>query len=279
MLGKPKLYVKLGNDPEVEVSNVINGLQFLGDSTSPNVLNTYQQNTGVDGKTLIASNFDKSTVNANFYLRFSDYYNLKLAKHEIYRLFSSRKSLRIRTDAEPAIVKYVVATPFDIAPTENFANDSQFTIPFDNPSGYKYSLARSDEINTNDVDIQMGMYLPTDQECAYHFTTTSFQIYNPSDIAIEPYEQKHDLKIIVKFSGDSIKLTNNTNETEWSYNKAASKSDTIILNGVNTTLNGNAASVNTDYGNITLNTGWNSISVTGATDIDITFSFPFVYIA
>ncbi|MFC6170350.1 phage tail domain-containing protein [Loigolactobacillus jiayinensis] len=277
-MGKPKLYVKAGNDAEIEVSAVINGLEFLGDSTSPNILNTYQQNTGVDGQILVASNFDKSTVNANFHLRFGSYYDLKLAKHEIYRLFSSRKSIRIRTDAEPAIVKYVMATPFDIAPTEDYSHDSLFTIPFDNPSGYKYSLARSDEIDTNNKLIQMGMYLPSDKDCPYHFTTTNFQVYNPSDIAIEPYEQRHDFRIEASFNGNSLKITNTTNDTTWAYNKPAVKSDKIILNGVNTTLNGNPASVNTDYGNITLNTGWNSISVTGATDVDINFSFPFIYI-
>lgn len=277
-MGKPKLYVKAGNDAEIEVSAVINGLEFLGDSTSPNLLNTYQQNTGVDGQTLVAANFDKSTVNANFYLRYKSYYDFMLAKHEVYRLFSNRRSLRIRTDAEPALVKYVVATPFDITPTEDFANDSKFTIPFDNPSGYKYSLSRSDEISTDNEAVQMGMYLPTNKDLSYHFTDTSFQVFNPSDIAIQPYEQRHDLRITIKFSGSSLTLTNTTNGTSWSYKNAAAKSDVIILDGINTTLNGAAASVNTDYGNITLNTGWNSISVTGATDVDITFSFPFIYI-
>lgn len=277
-MGKPKLYVKAGNDAEIEVSAVINGLEFLGDSTSPNLLNTYQQNTGVDGQTLVAANFDKSTVNANFYLRYKSYYDFMLAKHEVYRLFSNRRSLRIRTDAEPALVKYVVATPFDITPMEDFANDSKFTIPFDNPSGYKYSLSRSDEISTDNEAVQMGMYLPTNKDLSYHFTDTSFQVFNPSDIAIQPYEQRHDLRITIKFSGSSLALTNKTNGTSWSYKKAAAKSDVIILDGINTTLNGKSASVNTDYGNITLNTGWNSISVTGATDVDITFSFPFIYI-
>lgn len=277
-MGKPKLYVKAGNDAEIEVSAVINGLEFLGDSTSPNLLNTYQQNTGVDGQTLVAANFDKSTVNANFYLRYKSYYDFMLAKHEVYRLFSNRRSLRIRTDAEPALVKYVVATPFDITPTEDFANDSKFTIPFDNPSGYKYSLARSDEISTDNEAVQMGMYLPTNKDLSYHFTGTSFQVFNPSDIAIQPYEQRHDLRITIKFSGSSLTLANTTNGTSWSYKNAAAKSDIIILDGINTTLNGAAASVNTDYGNISLNTGWNSISVTGATEVDITFSFPFIYI-
>lgn len=277
-MGKPKLYVKAGNDAEIEVSAVINGLEFLGDSTSPNLLNTYQQNTGVDGQTLVAANFDKSTVNANFYLRYKSYYDFMLAKHEVYRLFSNRRSLRIRTDAEPALVKYVVATPFDITPTEDFANDSKFTIPFDNPSGYKYSLARSDEISTDNEAVQMGMYLPTNKDLSYHFTGTSFQVFNPSDIAIQPYEQRHDLRITIKFSGSSLTLANTTNGTSWSYKNAVAKSDVIILDGINTTLNGTAASVNTDYGNISLNTGWNSISVTGATEVDITFSFPFIYI-
>ena len=75
-----------------------------------------------------------------------------------------------------------------------------------------------------------------------------------------------------------MKITNNTNGSEWSYIKASNGEESIILDGINTTLNGNPASANTDYGNIILDTGWNDIAVTGADSVDITFSFPFIYL-
>lgn len=279
MIYDPKLYVKRGDEDEVDISELIPGLKFLGDDENPNPLITYQSDTGVDGQLPLATTFDKSVVNANFWLHFTDYYSYKLAKHEIHRLFSRRDKLRLRTDAEPAIVKYVLPAPFEIGISEPGGYDTTFAIPFENPSGYKYSVGRSDDPMTFDSDLwQFGMNLPANKELSYRSTVASFEIFNASDVAVDPYLQKHDLKIIVAFVGSSLTITNTTNGSSWSYQKAAVKTDSIILNGIATTLNGNPASVNTDYGNIVLEPGYNQISVTGAADFDITFSFPFIYL-
>lgn len=276
MLMDPRLYVKRGDAPEIDVASEIQGLRFLGDDVNPNPVTLYEQNTGVDGQNPLTTTFDKNIVTANFVLKFGDWYDFKLVKHEIYRLFNFRKSMRIRTDAEPAIIKYVKPVPFEVKPAEDTARYSSFSIPFENPSGYKYSIGRSDELDT-DTFRQIGMNLPN-QAVTYHFTTTSFAVYNASDIAVDPYFEKHDLKITSHFSGDSMTLTNKTNGSTWTYSVAATKSDTIILDGIACTLNGKPASMNTDCSNLVLETGWNTIEVTGATDVDITFSFPFIYL-
>ena len=279
MIYDPKLYIKRGDEDEVDVSELIPGLKFLGDDENPNPLITYQSDTGVDGQLPLVTTFDKNVVTANFWLHFNDYYDFKLLKHDIHRLFSRRDRLRFRTDAEPAIVKYVRPAPFELAPTEAGGRDSMFSIPFENPSGYKYSIGRSDSPMTFDSDKwQLGMNLPADETLNYRYTVPEFKIFNASDIVVDPYVQKHDLRIIISFVGDSLTITNKTNGTSWSYLKAAVKTDSIILDGVATTLNGDPASVNTDFGNIILETGYNDISVTGAADFDITFSFPFIYL-
>lgn len=276
---EPKFYIKRGDTPEFEITDAIQGLEFLGNDSSPVIANTYQQNAGRDGQLFQTQTFDKTVENANFLINFGDWYDFKLLKHDIYRIFSQRSMMRIRTDAEMGIVKYVRPTSFDIKPISDGAHDALFTIPFDNPSGYKYSLARSDNLYTYDAELwQIGMNLPNGQDIGYHFTQRNFDVYNASDIPIDPYYQKHDLRIICHFNGSNLTILNKTNGSSWQYQKAASKSDTIILDGIKTTLNGNPASVNTDYGNIVLETGYNNISVTGAADIDITFSFPFIYL-
>ncbi|BAP85952.1 phage tail protein [Paucilactobacillus hokkaidonensis JCM 18461] len=278
-MSKPKLYIKPEDADEFDISEVVSGLEFLGDDENPAPVNTYQQLTGLDGELDVSQTYDKNVINAKFWLHFGDWYDYKLTKHDVFRMLSSRKRLRIRTDAEPAIVKYVRVVPFEIAPVENGAHDALFTVSFDNPSGYKYSLARSDNLYTYDAELwQIGMNLPNGEDLNYHFTTTNFQVYNASDVTIDPYWQHHDLKIICQFSGNSLKLTNTTNSTEWEYQKSATKSDTIIKDGITTTLNGSLASGNTDFGDIILEPGWNEISVTGTTDVDITFSFPFIYL-
>lgn len=276
---EPKFYIKRGDTPEFEITDAIQGLEFLGNDSSPVIANTYQQNAGRDGQLFQTQTFDKTVENANFLINFGDWYDFKLLKHDIYRIFSQRSMMRIRTDAEMGIVKYVRPTSFDIKLISDGAHDATFTIPFENPSGYKYSLARSDNLYTYDAELwQIGMNLPDGQDIGYHFTQRNFDVYNASDIPIDPYYQKHDLRIICHFNGSNLTILNKTNGSSWQYQKTASKSDTIILDGIKTTLNGNPASVNTDYGNIVLETGYNNISVTGAADIDITFSFPFIYL-
>jgi hypothetical protein len=274
----PKLYLKTESSDEVDVSKAIKGLIYLGDDESPTIASTYQQNVSKDGQILQSLSYDKNVINAKFGLRFGNWYDFKLAKHEIYKLFSQREVMRIRTDAEPAIVKYVVPATFDVTPIEEGSNTAVFTIPFENPSGYKYSLLRSDSLYTFDEDgWQFGMNLPS-EDLVYTHSEPTFKIYNASDIKIDPYYQNHDLVIKLNFEGQSITITNKTTNTSWSYNKPAKKADNIVLNQLSTTLNGEPASVNTDYGNLTLATGWNDISVTGATDFTVTFSFPFIYL-
>ncbi|MDB8867685.1 phage tail domain-containing protein [Pediococcus acidilactici] len=277
-MSEPKLYVKTSDADEMEVTECIPELEFLGEDSSPVILNNYQTNVAQDGQIIQATNYDKTVVNANFLFNFRDWYDFKLIKHDIYRLFQPRKLLRIRTDAEPAIVKYVLPASFDIKPISDGANDATFTVPFENPSGYKYSLLRSDSLYTFDEDgWQFGMNLPS-EDLVYTHSEPTFKIYNASDIKIDPYYQNHDFVIKLNFEGQSITITNKTTNTSWSYNKPAKKADNIVLNKLSTTLNGEPASVNTDYGNLTLEPGWNEIQVSGATDFQITFSFPFIYL-
>ncbi|MFQ9706067.1 MAG: phage tail domain-containing protein [Limosilactobacillus pontis] len=274
----PQLYLKIGDGPEFNIADKVQGLRYLGDNSTPTINNSYLDVPGVDGSQLQYSTFSRYQIAANFFLRFTDWQDFKLAKHQFYRLFGQRKKIRMRTDVESAIVRYVYPTLPEIKPSQDFAHDALITMNFDNPSGYRYSLYRSNALyNFKSGNMQFGE-LGLDSIPNYHFTTSSFRLFNPSDIAIDPYGQKHDLQVVCHFSGDSLKITNASNGSEWAYNKPANNSDTVILNGISTTLNGQPASANTDYGNLILDTGWNDFTVTGANSIDITFSFPFIYL-
>ena len=271
--------IKLADKGEVDVCKMIPGLKFLGDDSSPAITNNYQENAGADGSIHNYSTYDKNVISAKFWIHFGDYYDLKLAKHDLYRLFSTKDLIRIRTDAEPAIVKFVRAGNFDITPTEDGSNDALFTIPFENPSGYKYSYLTSDNPYLYETEgWQIGMNLPNGQDLHYHFTGSEMRVYNASDIAVDPYYQRHQLKIIIHFNGDFLKLTNKTNGSTWKYQKFSNGLDDIVLDGINTYLNGKPASFNTDFGNLTLDVGWNDIVAEGAYTVDITFSFPFIYL-
>ena len=274
---EPKLYMKIGDEAEFDIADKVKGLKYLGDDSTLASTNQLLQVPGIDGTVYQYKTYSNYQVPAKFFLRFEDWQDYKLAKHQGNRLFSSRKMIRIRTDTEPAMVRFVMPNPPEIAPTEAEAHYASFTENFDNPSGYRYSLYRSDSLPSIANGWQFGMNLPEPLP-SYHFTNKSFKVYNASDIAIEPYKQKHDLRILFKFSGSQMKITNKTNGSSYTYNNSSNGNEQIILDGISTTLNGNPASANTDYGTVTLETGWNDIDVSGADNVDITFSFPFIYL-
>lgn len=241
--------------------------------------NNYSDSSGSDGSVFNYATFDKSEVNANFILHFYDYYDFKLAQHDIYKLFMNKELIRIRTNAEPAIVKFVRAGNFEISPWRDGAKDAMFTIPFENPSGYKYSYLTSDNPYLYETEgWQIGMNLPNGENLHYRFTKNKMRVYNASDIAIDPYFQRHELRIICKFKGGSLRLKNNTNGSSWEYKAKSDGKQTIVLDGINTSLDGSPASAKTDFGNLVLEPGWNDIVATGATTLDVTFSFPFIYL-
>lgn len=276
---KPKLYMKIGDEAEFDIADKVKGLKYLGDDSTLASTNQLLQIPGIDGAVNQYKTYSNYQVPAKFFLRFENWQDYKLAKHQINRLFSSRKLIRIRTDTESAMVRFVMPNPPEIAPTEPEAHYASFTENFDNPSGYRYSLYRSDSLGSYDEDgWQIGMNIPSDGVPNYHFKSTSFKVYNASDIAIDPYGQKHDLRILFKFNGPWMKITNNTNGSSYTYKKPSNGGEQIILDGIKTTLNGKPASVNTDYGTIILETEWNDISISGASNVDITFSFPFIYL-
>ena len=274
----PQLYLKIGDQPEFNIADKVQGLRYLGDNSTPTINNSYLDVPGVDGSILQYQTFSRYQIAANFFLRFTDWQDFKLAKHQFYRLFGQRKLIRMRTDVESSIVRFVYPNLPEIKPSQDYAHDALIAMNFDNPSGYRYSLYRINSLDdAKSGTIQFGE-LGLDHAPNYHFTANNFKLYNPSDIAIDPFGQKHDLQIVMKFSGNSCKVTNNTNGSEWEYKKSSNGSESIILNGINTTVDGQPASANTDYGNIILDTEWNDISISGANSIDITFSFPFIYL-
>jgi hypothetical protein len=247
----------------------------LGGDSTPEFNNSYQDNIN-DGSTFIKTTFGKLIFTANFIMRSHDYYDQKLTRHAIYQLFGDRGMVRIRTNVDLQKVMFGRPVSFDIKFVNDGSVDSLFSIQFEIPSGYKYSRARSDAIDSETVSFGMNFEL-TDTP-VYKHTATNFKIYNPSDIAIDPYYQHHDLALLIKFSGNSYQITNKTNGTSYKYNKAIKSSDNLILNGLATTLNGQSDSLNSDFGYLKLEKGWNDIMVSGATSHETTFSFPFIYI-
>lgn len=281
---EPFFKMKVGNGDEFDITDKIPDLKYLGvddASSSPQFTNNYQDLSGKDGSFFVSQTLAKRTFNERFMLFTRNWEEYQLAKHEIYKLFGQRKLIRVRTDINSAKVYFGYVNAFDISPIQSGANYANLTIPFDLPKPYRYSLYRSDSPYTfKQAGWQFGMNIPSRDVLNYHFMTSSFRVYNASDIKVDPYFQNHDLKMIIKFNGSSLKVHNKTTDTTWTYNESSDGSHTIIWDGqlLSTYLDGNQVNGKTDFGYLSLDPEWNDIECTGANSVDITFSFPFIYL-
>ena len=279
LLGDPKLYLKIGDNDEFEVHDEIPELKFLGDTYTPIKTNTFQNFNGVDGSLFNYTSVDKNTITLKFRLDYNNYYDLKALRHKVYDLLMQKDIYRLRTDAEPFMVKFCYAVGFDIDPAVEGGNTALITLAMDNPSGYLFSLKTSDQQEDIWDDYPLGWHIPVFSPADFTFeNTNTFQVYNPSSKVIDPYYNKDTLKFLFQFQGNSFKLTNQTNGSTYSLNKPSRYNNTIVVDGLATLIGSTVCTNYTDYDNIILDRGWNKFKVVGASAFSITFSFPFVYL-
>lgn len=274
----PSFFIKPPNGDEVNAKDIIGGLDFLGDDSDPIMTNTYTHDAASDGQAYSYSQRMNNVVNARFVLHFVDYYDYKLKKHELAKFFMQKGLYQIRTDAEPGIVKFVRAGNFTIY-TPQKTTFAEFTIPFENPSGVKWSFAYSDQLMDYDQNLwQAGMNLPNGQDLHYHFVNQhEFDIYNASDIDIDP-RQKYPLQIIVTGFHGKFDMVNQTTGDEIVYTEPLDPSDTLMWDNLSAYKNGKISNQFTNLAWVRLKQGWNHFKIYGYDALDITFHFRFVYL-
>ena len=275
----PKLFIKPPDGDEIDAEDITSGLRYLDDDSDPILTNTYAQDAVTDGQAYSYSQIGMNTINSRFFLKYSDWYDYKMKKHEIARFFMQKGLYRIRTDAEPGIVKFVRAGNFEIKNPEDGTHIVQFTIPFDNPSGVKWSYAYSDELMEYDKNLwQYGMNLPNGQDLQYHFINThNFDIYNASDIDLDPRE-KYPVQIIVTGFHGKFDMINETTGDEIIYTEPLAPEDTLVWDKLSVFKNGKLDNGATNLAWIRLKRGWNHFKIYGYDNVDIRFHFRFVYL-
>lgn len=271
------LYVKIDDQDEIASTDITHNLVFLGLTEAPSLTNNYYDENLQDGRMWNYSRYASTTVTAKFVVTFDDRNDFKLAKHEVYRVFAQKGIFRLRTAVEPDVVRYCRPTAFEMTSDPAEGNYCEFEIPFDNPRGLRYSRMNTDKMTEQNF-LSLNINLESKPRL-YHFTgSTSFEVFNAGDITVDPEMQNHELKITMKHNGGKFTLKNETTKTSWTYNKNLTSKDTVILDGITTYKNEALDSANTDYGYITLAPDWNKFTVSGANDLDITFSFPYMYL-
>lgn len=272
------LLLKPNNEDEFAIQDY-HGLHFLDlKISSPQTKTTLISNTGVDGQQQQGPIlYDSRTATANFFLETSDEIDFEAKCHELYNKFFHRKLIRVRQSNDIARCFYGITKPFDITAIGYL--DKTFSVEFDIPSAYLYSVARSSDFP---IDTKKEPYVLSNnlnlpfEDLNYTKAQGSFKIFNPSDFDIQPYEQNHELNIIFEGNGSPV-LTNSDTGDIFQFNGSLINTDKLILKGVHPFLNGNACEINTNHGSINLQKGWNNFSLTGFTGT-VTFDFPFIYL-
>ena len=133
----------------------------------PALANTYQEVPGLDGSKLQYTTFSRYQVVANFCLFFTDWQDYKLAKHQFYRLFTSRQQIRMRTDVESSIVRFVYPNLPEIKPDQNGSHYATFSMNFDNPSdeGNVIDIEDTPEIKASRDLVQGTTNAPSSTGC------------------------------------------------------------------------------------------------------------------
>lgn len=275
----PKLYIKPPEGDEIDAEDITSGLRFLDDDSDAVLTNTYANDAIMDGQAYSYSQVGMNTINSRFVLHYGDWYDYKMKKHEIARFFMQKGLYRIRTDAEPGIVKFVRAGNFTIKNPEDRSHYIQFTIPWENPSGVKWSLPYSDDLMEYDQDLwQYGMNLPNGIDLHYHYVNThNFDIYNASDIDIDPVE-RYPLQIIVTGFHGKFDMVNETTGDEIVYTEPLEPEDKLVWDNLSVYKNGELDNGSSNLAWIRLKQGWNHFKIYGYDNIDITFHFRFVYL-
>ncbi|USS94010.1 phage tail family protein (plasmid) [Fructilactobacillus ixorae] len=269
----------IDGEPEFNVCKQIKQLQYLGTESSPVLTNNYQNFQGNDGSIFTSSQFGQNVMNVHFKLHVKNYYDYQAKRDEIYNLFMQKKIFRLRFPEDANHVVFVRPVGFDINPFQRAGLDCDINIPFENPTGYKFS--RYDSLNQSDLwdDYPLGWNVPIITAEDFHFTDQwAFQLLNPSGIPIDPYGEHHDLKIFMKWIGNRITIVNKSNGSSYEYRGQGNMNMPVVLDGCETFFNGQQVSYNSDFGNIKLEPGFNKIQVSGCKHFDISFKFPFIYV-
>ncbi|USS87459.1 phage tail family protein [Fructilactobacillus hinvesii] len=276
----PELYLMIDGKPEFNIKDKLPIMDFMGcDSDDPAIVNNYQNYAGLDGSLFTSSSIQKNSVNLRFLFHYDNFQDYRSRIYLINQFFHQKKIYRIRTNSEPDLVMFCRPTTFQIKPIDNGSHDCTIVIPMENPSGYRYS--RFDSLSQQDLwdDFPLGWDIPVMTANDFIFTDKfNFKLMNPSGVPIDPYYEHHDLKIHMSWVGPFIKLNNWTNNTSYTYFKKNDGTNNLVLDGINTYANGTQDSINSDYGNLQLEPGFNAITVNGCSSCKIKFEFPFIYV-
>lgn len=211
-----------------------------------------------------------------------DYLDYKLLRNQLYNVFNPVKDMWAVDTEVPGIMWKVDVDSFDIERING--RTAIVSVVFYSPKTYARSIGDSRSSFTYNSGLwSYGMGLLEDLDAqSYVHNTSEFQIYNPSNVLVDPRE--HELEIKLLYFGSSIlgfDITNDTTGDVWSYDGILINGDTVIIDGILSKRNGLniVGDTGPDFGLISLAEGFNDFRITGLNgSFEIFFKFPFLYV-
>ncbi|EJN56377.1 phage tail domain-containing protein [Loigolactobacillus coryniformis] len=252
---------------------------YKADIDKANPVDTLRTFAGTDGQTVDSTRYETRTITLHFVARTINIMDTDIVSDELQRYFASRTPYWIVIAGKygRAYERWLVKAG-QLKVIEADEHWALVDVPLTNLSGYAQSVVNSVEFMTNPSvygGFEMGLL---DKSVLYTQTTASFQIFNPSDVPVDPLQQHHDITITITGTGAPT-LTNTTNKTSFAFKKALKSSDTLKLAKVNPYLNNVQDGLDSDHGWIQLEPGWNSFTLTGLSNLKIVFDFAWYFLS
>lgn len=221
-----------------------------------------------DGEYLLSSSYAQRELKVLAVFDGRSKEDVSLAFDALQRYFVSRDPYWICFDNWPQRIYYVKVTNIEQTNLTDWGFAVEIT--FIDQIG----LSRSVGTTTDwpDSCVGFGNNEPLKMP-KYTFNTSDFNVWNASDVLIDPDRRGHPFKMTLKgSSGGKMKITNQTTGT--SIGRDKDWNGTWVLDGVNPELDGKGDLLNTDKGVITLANNSNNHFQISNFSGQISFDFP-----
>lgn len=258
---------------DIEMENIYCYGVDIAKANPTDTLRTFQ---GTDGQTIDSTRYETRAITAHFVAKTTDILDAELASDVIQRFFASRKPFWVAFGGKlgQPFKRWLVKAG-QISVVSESETWLMVDVPLTNLNGYARSIVNSVEF-ASDEEAYGGFGINLPGALTYTSSASSFNIFNPSDIKIDPLQQHHDITVTIKGTGTPT-IKNTTNGTNFAFTKALTSSDTLQVIRVNPYLNGTQSGINSNHGWIELEPGDNAITVSGLSG-SVQFDFPFFFL-
>lgn len=276
--GEKKMKVRLYDLNMNEI--ILRGVTWLEFTPEPVTVERFSEKV-YNGDIPIGKATNSRLINARLMYEAADYLDYKLLRNELYSLLNPLKSMWAVDENVPGIKWLVDVDSFN--PERINGRIAEVSIVFYSAKTYARSIGTSLDPYTFTSDLwSYGMGLLADASAQdYIFNNErSFQVYNPSNVAIDPREHELEIRLIhAGTNSPGVTITNNTTGDVWSYTGSITSGTTLVVDGVVSKKNTVNVVGDTNFGLITLAEGMNNFTITRLSgDFEIRFKFPFLYV-